>query len=73
MTDNSFLMLVKDGGAWYLNLGLVRMIDEVTTDHCRLWFDENHSVEVSGPAVTAVLQFANSGVMLPDGSRPKRA
>ena len=39
--DRNFVALVDaDGIPSFLNLELVRMVDEIRHHHCRLWFSE---------------------------------
>ena len=37
-----------------INLALVRQIDIIDSFNCRLWFDEQHSIELKGDSAKAL-------------------
>ena len=67
-TDRNFLAFVDDDGSFsFINLELVRMVDEIRHHHCRLWFSEAHKVEIHGNGATFFIQRFGSRSITPTG------
>lgn len=46
----SFLEMRNTGAVMFINLDLIRMIDELRPGHCQIWFSETHKVTLHGDA-----------------------
>jgi hypothetical protein len=55
-----------------LNVGLIRMVDEISNGHCRVWFSETHQVSLHGKGADQFIVLLGSRAILTDGSRSTR-
>jgi len=55
-----------------LNVGLIRMVDEIHDGHCRVWFSETHQVSLHGKGANQFIVLLGSRVILTDGNRSTR-
>ena len=58
------------GGERMLNLDQVRMVDQITGDHIRLIFSEQHAVDLTGPIVNELLGLLGNACIVLDGTGP---
>lgn len=45
---NFFPLVSDDGSATLLNLNQIRMVDQISGRHCRVWFSDTHMITVDG-------------------------
>ena len=55
-----------------LNVGLIRMVDEISDGHCRVWFSETHQVSLHGKGAKQFIVLLGNRVILTDGTRSTR-
>ena len=65
---NLFALKSDDGAITLINLNLVRMVDEIRSDHCRLVFSESHAVEIHGTGAQLLLSTLAARSVSMDGS-----
>jgi hypothetical protein len=51
----TFVLFSSDEGTGLLNLGQIRMVDEIRDGHCRIHFSESHRVEMHGDGATKLM------------------
>jgi len=54
-----------------LNVGLVRVVDEIRDGHCRIWFSETHEFSIHDKAANQFIVLLGSRAILMDGSRSR--
>jgi len=70
---NLILIDSPDGGKIIVNLSQVRRIGEIRNGHCKLWFSEKDSMEITGEGATALVKSVAKRCTTPDGSPLKEA
>ena len=56
-TGPAFIVTIDEAhGPTFLNLALVRVVNEIGYEHCRLWFSDAHSVELTGAESAAFIE-----------------
>jgi hypothetical protein len=73
LPNGNFVYLPADDGAngILLNVGLVRVVDEIREGHCRIWFSETHQFSLHDKAANQFIVLLGSRAILTDGRRSR--
>ena len=63
-----FLFFTADEGMSLLNLHQVRLVDQIRDTHCRIFFSEDHIVELHGEGATQVVALLITNAITSDGT-----
>jgi hypothetical protein len=73
LSDATFVYLPADDGSngILLNVGLVRVVDEIRDGHCRIWFSETHQFSLHDKGANQFIVLLGNRAILTDGSRSR--
>jgi hypothetical protein len=70
--SNLVYLPADDGSSGILlNVGLIRIVDEICEGHCRVCFSETHQFSLQGKGADQLIVLLGSRAILVDGSRSK--
>jgi hypothetical protein len=70
LPDSNLIYLMSGDGiekSVVINLSQVRMVSEMDGGSCKIWFSENHVVNLNGPAASQFTTLLLKRTILPSG------